>query len=287
MKKKFFKKVATVMVATVLGAMTVGSTVALAADSNGNVQEEKIDQLLACDDKVQVNSNEEKELLSAFEKKTVCKEEKITRYTIDVKDFKFEGTDAYISKLTATKSVYVGEVLNSNSKKEKVNYEVKEKDANGHPTSFEVSFKSKSEFITAGFFNVEIVVGGACKEISDVEVKGSPIENGTQNQAQNTAQNATSNEASKNTTQNATQNAAKNGAQNATQDTSKNTAQNQTAAPTQKPSATPSQQPTKNNDKTPKTADEMSTGLVIAMTIAGISLLTLASVYVYRRRNTL
>jgi len=281
MMKKSFKKVATIMIAAVLGTMTMGSTVAFAM-TRSDTQECKIDSVSASIDiEGGLDPKANDYLAKAFDKMTIYTDDEITRYTVKVKDFKYFGDDAYISKITAKNMIYEGEKYESDFKEKIVNYEVKEKDANGHATSFEISFKNQNEWIVAGFFDIEVSLVNAVEKTSfQIELITSDLGNG------NTPENppAPKDKGTNQQKQNANTNTANNNVNNKTTETA---TQKPTATPSVKPSQSPTVKPAnnKNNDNTPKTGDEMSTGVIIAIAVGGLSVVSLIGALIYKKRK--
>jgi len=278
MKKKLFKKVATIVAATVLGTVTIlGSTVAFAAD-NSDSQECKIAgvyvNLEAEGIEGGLDPQVNKELAGAFDKIILSSDDETISYVIKVKDFKYFGEDSYISKMSATNTIYEGEKYYSDSKNETVDFKVIEKDENSHPTAFKVTFKSANEWIVAGFIDVEITSGVEKVGIKDVELL-SPSAALEQNKKESKSDEQKAKTEDK-------KEVANNTSDKKTEETVKPTeAPKQTPAPT----TAPTKKAETNKDKTPKTADEMSTAVMWAMILGSVSMVSIIGIHVYKRKK--
>jgi len=278
MKKKLFRKVATIVAATVLGTVTImGSTVASAMQRSSSYDCNVKDVCASVKGQSgSLDKNVEKQLASAFDKITIYEDDVYVRYTVNVKDFKIlDDQDAYISKISSTKKTYENIEDAENYKEEDVDYKVVEKDKNCHPTAYEISYKLENEWIIAGFFDIEVTCGVE-KATYTVELEvDSPFSDEKEEAAK-------SGEQKENVKAEDKKEVANNTSDKKTQETVK-----PTEAPTATPAPTtaPTKKPEASKDKTPKTADENSTAVMISMILGSVSVVSLAGIYVYKRKK--
>jgi len=279
MNKKLFKKAVTVVVATILGVTTIfPSTIALASENKTfewNIDNLVVNTYDGGKFEFDVSEDEKNKVTSEFKEAfSKCITESIakgkTTHTVNTKDFKMDGMDAYISKIEATKIIDSnGEFGKFSEDVKDVIYDVVKRNDIGHPSSFSVSFDLSKEYIEEGLINVFVTLADGSEKnyLLDI-ICDEELLDGYGEAKENTDVSKEDNKKVANNKEDKKE-------------------EKTTQKPTDKPTQKPTEKPVDNKKETPTTADEMSTAFMYVIILGSVSVLSLASIYAYKRKNNI